>query len=308
MVDGGWTDWVERRRALSLLALLGCGLLPDCECKPRSVGLVVESVDNYSLRNGPSLSNSIANGDGFISGMTGPSSPWQLTARWTDTQVWDTDLLDHEANAIGNDHQFFDRPGTAISYFTGHGSCTDGCSVAAPCTSTSSCTTPNGAADERAPRTCRYSPFDAPRCCYMTDRMALTSGGSDQNQGQVNYTSGPVRFGESATAGGWAGAGTNGGTNLVVLDISCGILPPFWYEALKNAAAGVHLLATIMVAGGDTANISDRGSPSRACGRPTPTAAWPRPGSTRSRPCPRTAATPARGEAAGVASTGVVAT
>ena len=90
--------------------------------------------------------------------------------------------------------------------------------------------------------------------------MAATSGQYDVNGGRVNYTSGPIRWGESQTSGGWAQAGTDGGTNLVVLDISCGILPTFWYQALRNAASGVHMVATLLIAGGDTANVPDRGA------------------------------------------------
>ena len=46
----------------------------------------------------------------------------------------------------------------------------------------------------------------------------------------------------------------------MVLDISRGILPTFWYQTLRNANAGVQMIATIMVAGGDTANVADRGA------------------------------------------------
>src|SRR5207237_5035140 len=73
--------------------------------------LVVESVDNYSLRNGPSLSNSIANGDGFIKGMTVDGSPWKLSTRWTDQNVWDTDFMDPDVRATGDDKSNFDQPG-----------------------------------------------------------------------------------------------------------------------------------------------------------------------------------------------------
>ena len=234
----------------AVLVLSGC----------TSNGLVVESVDNYSLRNGPSLSNSIANGDGFLNGMTIDGSPWRRLARWTDLNVWDTDFIDPAVNPIGNDRANFDPPGAAISYFTGHGFCQDGCSTQQSCTTTAACKTPNTAIGERMPGTCRFSPFDQPRCCYMVDRAAATSGQADQVSGVVGYTSGPIRWGESSTSGGWAQAGTDGGTNMVVLDISCGILPPFWYQALRNAAAGVHMIATIMIAGGDAANVSDRGA------------------------------------------------
>lgn len=245
--------------ALCLLSLVTLTMLSSCV--RTSNGLVVESVDNYSLRNGPSLSNSIANGDGFIKGMTMQGSPWSLTTRWTDLNVWDTDFLDPDLKtAVGDDVNNFDKPGTAISYFTGHGFCTDGCSTQQSCTTTGSCKTPATGVGERFPASCRFSPLDQPRCCYMTDRMAATSGQFDAKNGVVNYSSGSIRWGESQDSGAWAQAGTNGGTNLVILDISCGILPTFWYEALKNAAAGVHMVATLLIAGGDTANVSDRGA------------------------------------------------
>jgi hypothetical protein len=251
---------VKRFGSSVIIATACLTILMMCGCDGTSNGLVVESVNNYSLRNGPSLSNSVANGDGFIKGMTVAGSPWSLTTRWTDLNVWDTDFMDPDTKqAIGDDGANFDKPGTAISYFTGHGFCTAGCSSQS-CTTTSACTTPNAAAGDRLPGTCRFSPLDNPRCCYMTDRMAATSGQFDANNGVVNYTSGPVRWGESSTSSGWAQAGTNGGTNLVILDISCGILPTFWYEALRNAAAGVHMIGTLLIAGGDTANVSDRGA------------------------------------------------
>jgi hypothetical protein len=93
----------------------------------------------------------------------------------------------------------------------------------------------------------------------MVDRAAVTHGSGDRFNGIVNYTGGPIRWGESASRS-WAGAGTNGGTNLVVLDISHGILPTFWAHTLVRANAGVQLIATLMTAGGDTANVSNRGS------------------------------------------------
>jgi hypothetical protein len=93
----------------------------------------------------------------------------------------------------------------------------------------------------------------------MKDRFALTKGLFDKFGGSVNYSGGPIRWGESPESGDWAGAGTNGGTNLVVLDISHGVYPTFWYQTFRNASGGVHMIATIMTAGGDTANVADRG-------------------------------------------------
>jgi hypothetical protein len=238
--------------AVATLALLFVFSLSGCE--PRSYGLAVESVDAYRVA---PLSNSVANGDGFIRGMTTAGSPWELKTKWTNGNVWDRDLVDGDVTWFGNDHLYFDQPGIAISYFTGHGITAHGCSGIA-CSTTNACTTP--VAGARLPGTCRFSPFDNPQCCYLVDRAAVTSGNFDANGGIVNYTGGQVRWGESATSGAWAGAGTNGGTNLVVLDISHGILPTFWYQTLRNASAGVHMIATLMTGGGDTANVADRGS------------------------------------------------
>ena len=94
----------------------------------------------------------------------------------------------------------------------------------------------------------------------MVDRQALVNSPGDQFGGSINYTSGPIRWGNSPATRGWAGAGTSGGTNVVVLDISHGVLPPFWRPTFQNAAAGVQLILTMMTAGGDTANVPDRGS------------------------------------------------
>src|SRR5271165_975376 len=232
-----------------IIVTLGCfAMLVMSACGRTSTGLVVESVNNYSLRNGPSLNNSVANGDGFIQGMTVAGSPWHLTTRWTDLNVSDTDFMDPAIDPAGDDIHNFDQPGTAIYYFTGHGFCRDGCSTQQACTTTTACNTPNTSIGERNPPSCRFSPLDKPRCCYMVDRAAATSGQFDQKLGVVDYTSGPIRWGH------------DGGTNLVILDISCGILPTFWYQALNNAAAGVHMIGTLLIAGGDTNNIPDRGS------------------------------------------------
>ena len=59
-----------RRRLPVVMAAMCLVILVMSGCGRTSNGLVVESVDNYSLRNGPSLTNSVANGDGFIKGMT----------------------------------------------------------------------------------------------------------------------------------------------------------------------------------------------------------------------------------------------
>src|SRR5258708_669485 len=188
-------------------------IVPTMEVSAQtSTGIVVESVTDYGP--GDQLPNAIPNGDGFLQGMVFPGSRFHLNARWTDGTVYDTDFVNPQINSVGTDQINFDIPGTAVSYFTGHGSCNAGCSMAPACATTSACTSPNPNAGERLPGTCRFSPFDPPRCCYMTDRAAITHGTGDRFGGVVNYSSGPIRFGESPQSGAWAGVGTDGGAHL----------------------------------------------------------------------------------------------
>jgi hypothetical protein len=95
---------------------------------------------------------------------------------------------------------------------------------------------------------------------YLSNRALFTDSSFDRFNGRVDYSSGTVHWGESPNSGPWGGGGTDGGANLVVLDISCGVLPTFWVQQLRPAMAGIHMLATIMPVTGDTANVADRGS------------------------------------------------
>jgi hypothetical protein len=257
------------------LVAYSSAIQPSCA---DSKGIIVESVNEFGsppcdpAQGTADICNSIANGDGFLQGIVFPGSIFFRSGRWTDGTVYDTDFVDPEANALGNDTNNFDKPGTAISYLTAHGILDHGCSTVA-CSTTSACTQPNTATGPGVPRlpgTCRFSPLDSARCCYMVDRAALVKGTGDRFGGLINYTGGAVRWGESPQAGGWAGAGTNGGTNVVVLDISHGVLPTFWYQTFQRASAGVQLILTIMTAGGDTANTSQRGSTFAAFYRANP--------------------------------------
>lgn len=228
------------------------------EAPADSTGIVVESVTDY----GPNdqLPNAIPNGNGFLTGITFSGSRFVVTGNWQNNGVYDTDFVDREVDSRGADSSYFDRPGVAVAYFSGHGTCQDGCSTGQRCSSTAACRTPNTAIGERLPAACRFSPFDQPRCCYMANRQAVTHSTNNRFNGIVNYSAGPIRWGESQNSGAWGGAGSDGGANLVVLDISCGVLPPFWAEAFTAAHAGTQLFATIMVAGGDTASVPDRGA------------------------------------------------
>lgn len=250
----------------SLVLVLSCFTIatvaiPSVSAYAQSTEVIVESVTDYGP--GDQLVNSISNGDGFMQGMVFPGSRWLAGARYTNSAVYDTDFVDRTVDSRGSDQWFFDRGGRAFAYFTGHGIADHGCSMV-PCQTTATCTNPNtatGGGIARLPGTCRFSPMGAPTCCYMVDRQAVTfSPNEDRFGGLVNYTGGPIRWGESPESGAWAGAGTDGGANVVVLDISHGVLPTFWYQTFRQASAGVQMIATMMTAGGDTSNVPDRGA------------------------------------------------
>jgi hypothetical protein len=97
------------------------------------------------------------------------------------------------------------------------------------------------------------------QCVYYSDRVLAVNGSNDQFSGAVNYSAGAAAWGESPNSGNWRGVGTDGGTNLVVLDASFGVLPTYWARQTQAAMAGAHMLATIMPVTGDTANVADRG-------------------------------------------------
>jgi hypothetical protein len=241
-------------RYLSTVLFLLSVALAGCQ----STGLVVESVNNYS-GNGD-LKNSIANGDGFIRAMTPAGSEWHVIHRFPDGVVWDTDFLDRADWDASN----FDQSGTAISYYSGHGLITAyGENPPHRCMSSSECTTPPAGASPpgicKAAGSTNFAPGDTPQCVYYSDRVLLVNGNNDKFGGQVNYSAGAVAWGESSNSGAWRGVGTDGGTNLVVLDASLGVLPTFWVRQTQQAMAGVHMLATIMPVTGDTANVATRG-------------------------------------------------
>jgi hypothetical protein len=79
---------------------------------------------------------------------------------------------------------------------------------------------------------------------------------------RADLSDGNARFGESSVAGNWAGAGTNGNVDLLMLDISCGVTPGLVTQEYSNAFAGAHLISTVMPTelGSDTLDIPDRGA------------------------------------------------
>lgn len=61
-----------------------------------------------------------------------------------------------------------------------------------------------------------------------------------------------LALGENPTAGGWKGVGTNGGTSYAIFHMSYGLDPVFPTQEWMAAYAGVHAIASQMIAYGDT--------------------------------------------------------
>lgn len=227
--------------------------------------ITTEAVDDYSACNGGSLANSLADANGFRSKMLAPGSIFSPGVKWENGDVWRSDFLDPQKFSGGEDSSNFDRSGDAIAYFAGHGVCgwngapNQGLSGQF-CTKTAQCSSPP--AGTTGPGVCWRRPGDGfGQCAYRTQRALAVGNCSSPspNNGIANYSNGTVAFGESATSTGWAGAGTNGGVNLVVLHSSCALLSAREAEVFP-AFAGAHMMAFTVVHTGDTANVADRGS------------------------------------------------
>src|SRR4029453_8445255 len=130
---------------------------------------------------------------GFAQGVLFAGSRFTAGARYTNSAVYDTDLVDRTVDNRGGDNSYFDRGNRAIAYFTGHGITDHGCSTVT-CTTSAACTNPATALGGGVPRprgACRFSPFAMPpRCCYMVDRQAVTNSPQNRFNGLVNYTRG----------------------------------------------------------------------------------------------------------------------
>jgi len=233
-------------RFIVAAALCG-GLLSACA----ETRITIEGVDRYSCGK---LKNNIANVDNFRDRMLSITG-YTTGVRFTDGSVWPTDFTDPELVSGGADGTNFDRSGDAIAYFSGHGTCDDQTNTA--CTSTAAC--PNVAGTEKRCLRFTDNPL-AGRCVYSLPRTIVVdrTGSSCQN---VDYSTNQVRWGEDSSAGAWAGAGTNGGINLAVIDNSCGITPDLYIPEMLNAFAGVSTIALIMPTrvGDDTADVANRG-------------------------------------------------
>ena len=186
-----------------------------------------------------------------------PTRTFLLGQTWYDNYVWKSDFVDPDRVSGGADSSFFDKPGTAISYFAGHGALPAGnvwqyCYSAAGCSAYSP---PSGATD---PRFCRTHPGQGFGLCtyHSYDRRIVTA--QDTGCQLADYSNGSTKWGESQQSGAWAGAGTNGGANVVVLSKSFGHNSQRTREVWP-AFAGIHMLLTPLNHTGDVLDRSERG-------------------------------------------------
>lgn len=238
-----------------------------------SYNVVVESVNLYG-GGGRDLPNSILNGNQFQANLVSYRPLlFSAGANYQNNAVYDTDFMDPETGASYDyDTYNFDKVGSAISYFSGHGVCGYG-SVENNCTTNSQCTSPNATFNQSLPGFCVRGEPNAPAgmcfyeyphkmVTYSTGNREWCNGSSGACTSYVSLSYGDTKWGESAYSGAWAGAGTNGGVNMVVMDMSCGATPPQQYlgDTLFPVFAGAHIVSTIMPNRGDTMNVADRGA------------------------------------------------
>lgn len=201
------------------------------------------------------LCNTSQNASDFYTRMTAPGTVWTAGHFYHDSAVWDSDFVDPDATtlAYGGDTANFDRSDTALSFFSGHGSCADYTSAAGKkpfnCVNDAACTTPG--AGQTMPSRCLWDPFDGKGSCfYSAPHLIGTCSNSQQFGNAPVATGGLMKFGESTNSGGWAGAGTNGGINVAILDNSNAIRSPwFIWQSAAPMFAGMSLLGLIMPIG-----------------------------------------------------------
>jgi hypothetical protein len=250
----------HRRRAAMGLLVLSATLLCPSPPAQAGKGVTVESVNDYKLLapdGSADLPNSVANGTGFYNTIASTNF-WTKALFYSNASVWDTDFVDPQktGSASDNDTWNFDRTNDALAYFTGHGIDQAG---GGSCTSSAQCNSPPPGVSGNG--FCRTAPPNKTSgfCVYSSPRALVTASSSDKRGHFIRYGNGQTALGEGYY-GNISGAGTNGGVNLAVLDISHGVTAMFWHPELTPAFAGLHLLATIMPISGDTANMPNRGS------------------------------------------------
>ena len=238
--------------------------------------IYVEGVGDYSQGCHSGMQSLSPNSENTVTGfrdtlLASPNTFGLYTddnSSWFNMDCWATDFFDPERTGDSDDdNNWFDASGVYASYYAGHGMC-DACSgqydCGTPCYHNSDCASPPYGYTN--PGYCIRWPGDNFGRCNYTGAsyrqliLANCTSGAAFHGGIVDYGYGMVKWGESQYQQnpGWAGAGTNGGAHLVVLDASCASMTERWFEVLP-VFGGIHMLATTMVHSGDTASRPDRG-------------------------------------------------
>jgi hypothetical protein len=209
----------------------------------------------------PNLPNSHQNNFGFYTSLmlaNQLNSPLQIItgkATYRDNLA-DWMFLSPNAGAASFGDTAWDNSGALIAYWTGHGANPIGglqsCNTAADCTSPDPGTA--------MPGVCITTWFSG-GCLYAQTHALLVDGNPALQTYNFNADigSGLAKWGKSPNSGPWAGAGTGGGLNAAVLDMSHGVKPKMWQQQLVPAMAGIHFIATLMPTWGDSGNVFDRG-------------------------------------------------
>lgn len=256
-------------------------LLPLPSHAQSSTAVVVETVSDYSYAYGDHSFDIDANaeGQGLWNALTSPGTPWTRGAIWRDADVWDTDFYDRDLTGDYRDHgdDYFDAPGTGLSFFMAHGLCDDATSLPVSCWSDGDCP-----AGSYCPGGTPLSSTWARRCIAQKWRVFHTSSPHSSHQNRVAYgqTYGQPEYksfamGEDLASGAFARVGTNGGANVTILVNSCGFRSRYIANETKYFNAGTHIVMGMAAtnAVNRVPSIADRFGYSD-------TAAWPARGST----------------------------
>lgn len=182
--------------------------------------------------------------------MTASGTGWTGGNFWEDGNVWDMDFRDPDvASASDDDDISFDPAGAGVAFYCGHGTCDDVTNTS--CSSESDCSP-----GDKCPGTPPTATSSA--CVTNTARRLWTSSSGSIHGNNVFYGDGNTRFGE-ITGHTFGGAGTNGGDDVVFIDNSCGLRPPWFWDQTSAMFAGVTQIAMIM----PVSNMKQSGSNSK---------------------------------------------
>jgi len=204
-----------------------------------------------------SLFNACTNAYGFANKLS--AAGHTVVHSYSNTAVYDSDSIESDLISGGHDSQYTDVTGTAIEYYSMHGSCGNYDHNLGSCTTDSQCQAAYGSSGltyrcDTISHTCSgYIPGNA-----SYDRQILTCSQGDTFGGGANITS-QMRFGEYSTYP--YGYGHNGDANFVVFDTSCPFALPFLVEMNSQIFTGLHMeLGFSTASSGDTGDSAVRGT------------------------------------------------